>query len=339
MPTIFNKKKDLPAMAKQKVSETNTNVAVKQQQSSKPGTTGKEYSPTQRAIAMLKTAYSHRFITASLLNDLYFPISIINGKQQTHSNCLYHLRQLVANGYVLARKLPPPEHGGRSEHVYLLDRRGAETLAALWGCSVADLDWDRTDRAIRITSLPHYVACSEVRVRVTLSVRKHRGFYIEQWLDERDVQRKHKGVKVAITTPEGKQHHVSLEPDAFFLLTTPRQASDEPQRYFRFVEVDLGTEPIEASQYDRSSFIKKVLSYLEFYRSDQYHRLYGAKGMVILTVTTTERRLTSMLQATEQAGGRERFWFTTRDRIKQADILSDPVWSLITRPERSSLVW
>ena len=101
----------------------------------------------------------------------------------------------------------------------------------------------------------------------------------------------------------------------------------------------LGTEPIEASKYDRSSFIKKVISYLEFYRSGQYQRLYGAKGMVILTVTTTERRLVSMVKATEQAGGRERFWFSTFDRIRNADILCDPVWSLITRPEHSSLVW
>jgi hypothetical protein len=61
--------------------------------------------------------------------------------------------------------------------------------------------------------------------------------------------------------------------------------------------------------------------------------------MVILTVTTTERRLASLLKATEQAGGRVRFWFSTLDRINHADILCDPVWSLLTRPERSSLVW
>jgi hypothetical protein len=326
-------------MRKQKRSETERGAVAEQSPLSHQNKASSEYSLTNRAIAMLETAYSHRFITASLLNDLFFPESIINGKRQTHSNCLYHLKKLVDNGYLFARKLPPPEHGGRSEYAYLLGRRGAETLAAVWGCSVADLDWDRTDRAIRITSLPHYVACSQVRVRIALSVRKHAGFRIEQWLDERDLQRKHKGVKVAITTPEGREQQVSIEPDQFFLLTTPRSDSDEPSRYFRFVEVDLGTEPIEASRYDRSSFIKKVLSYLEFYRSGHYQWLYGAKGMVILTVTTTERRLASMLKATEQAGGRERFWFSAFERINNEDILCDPVWSLITRPERSSLVW
>lgn len=324
-------------MMNQNSSEIEGHLATRQ--ATRQDKAGREYSPTPRALAILADVLAYRLLTAAQINELHFPKAVVQGKSQTHSNCQYHLRQLVANGYLLARTLPASERGGRSEHVYLLARRGAETLAALWRCSVADLDWDRTDRAIRITSLPHYIACSQVRVCVALSVRSHAGFRLEQWLDERDVQRKHKGVKLTITTPEGRRQQIGLEPDQFFLLTTPRPDNDEPSRYFRFVEVDLGTEPIEASQYDRSSFIKKVLSYLEFYRSEQYQRLYGAKGMVILTVTTTERRLSSLLKATEQAGGRERFWFSTLDRIKEADILCDPVWSLITRPERSSLVW
>ena len=324
---------------KQSPSGIDGQDAMSKAHASQLSTANKEYSPTRRALAMLETVYSHRFITASQLSALYFSQSVIKGKDQPNSYCLYLLKGLVANEYLLARRLPPSERGGRSEHVYLLSRRGAESLAALWGCSVADLDWDRTDRAIRITSLPHYVACSHTRVRIALSVRTHAGFRIEQWLDERDLQRKHKGVKLTITTPEGRQQQVGIEPDQFFLLMTSRPDSDEQSRYFRFVEVDLGTEPIQASKYDRSSFIKKVLSYLEFYRSGQYQQLYGAKGMVILTVTTTERRLDSMLKATEQAGGRERFWFSTFDRIGNADILCDPVWSLITRSEYSSLVW
>lgn len=299
----------------------------------------KEYSPAKRGVEVIESVHEHRFMTALQINDLHFPTTIIYGKRQVHSNCQYHLRQLVANGYLVARKLPPSDRGGRSEHVYAVAKGGAEVLAERWGCSIADLDWDRTDQAIRRSSLPHYVASTEVRIRVEIAIRNHTTYCLKQWLSERDLQRKHKGIKLTITTPEGRQQQVSIEPDQFFLFTTPKPESEEPSRYFRFIEVDLGTEPINASRYDRSSFVRKVLSYLEFYRSGQYQRLYEAKGMVVLTITTTEQRLASMLKVTEQAGGRDRFWFATFDRLRSADILCDPVWSRVTRPERSSLVW
>jgi hypothetical protein len=298
------------------------------------------YSPTLRDTAIIADVYKHRFLSPPLINALHFPKgALVKGERQTHSNCLHRLTLLHQHGYL--HRLPiPQEQGGRRSYAYILARKGAETLADIWGCTVADLDWDRTERNIRPSSIPHFVAMSAVRVAVMLSIRNHPGFQIEQWLDSRELKRKQSGVKVMITTPEGKRHHVSVEPDMFFLLSTPRPDHDEPSRYYRFVEVDLGTEPVEANSYDRSSIIKKVLSYLEFYRSEQYQRLYEARGMVILTVTTTERRLTSILKVAAEAGGRGRFWGTTFDRISNADILTDPtVWSVATREDRSSLVW
>jgi hypothetical protein len=76
-----------------------------------------------------------------------------------------------------------------------------------------------------------------------------------------------------------------------------------------------------------------------YYRAGKFHDRYHAKGMTVLTVTTgKEGRLTTLKKATEAAGGAQRFWFTTLDRLAGADILTAPIWSVATTEERRSIV-
>ena len=65
---------------------------------------------------------------------------------------------------------------------------------------------------------------------------------------------------------------------------------------------------------------------LAYIRSGKYEARYGTRHGCILTVTIGERRLANLKRITEEVGGKARFWFTTIERIKAGDILTDPMW-------------
>lgn len=62
------------------------------------------------------------------------------------------------------------------------------------------------------------------------------------------------------------------------------------------------------------------------YRSGKYQARYKTKALGVLTVVRNEKRLKNFKRITEEAGGEERFWFTTFERIAEHDILLDPIW-------------
>jgi hypothetical protein len=92
------------------------------------------------------------------------------------------------------------------------------------------------------------------------------------------------------------------------------------------VEIDRGTVTGESTKWENRDWSRKVLSYLTYYHSGQYQARYQTKSLRILTITTTEKRLATLKQATEKAGGRSRFWFTTQDKATTEDILTAPIW-------------
>ena len=69
-----------------------------------------------------------------------------------------------------------------------------------------------------------------------------------------------------------------------------------------------------------------------------YEARYGTRHGRILTVTIGERRLANLKAITEEVGGKARFWFTTIERIRAGDILTDPIWWVATRNTIHALV-
>ena len=63
------------------------------------------------------------------------------------------------------------------------------------------------------------------------------------------------------------------------------------------------------------------------------------QGLRVLTVTTGEKRLASLKAATEQTGGRARFWFTTFECIKSCDVLVNPIWQVASKEDSYALIW
>jgi hypothetical protein len=74
-------------------------------------------------------------------------------------------------------------------------------------------------------------------------------------------------------------------------------------------------------------FKEKVTAYIVYKTEGYYRQKFGTSSLRVLTVTTSNRRLRNLKQATEQAGGQSLFWFTTFEALS-AEQITRPVWQV-----------
>ena len=120
----------------------------------------------------------------------------------------------------------------------------------------------------------------------------------------------------------GTVREISVVPDFVFGL----QSAKGERRNF-MVESDRGTMPIRRSDLDQTSFEGKMRVYLAGHAAKQHERQFGWKNFRVLTVTTDERRMRSMLDALRQirvprSVGASLFWFSTFDDLRASDPLA-----------------
>ena len=269
---------------------------------------------TDRDIAIVLAVHDYRVLTSEQITQLFFGHAKDGLRiAQRRLQRLYHHR------YLLRRPQPIRVGHGAQAMLYLLDKPGAALLSEY----VPDFeqDWNPKDNKIKWNYLLHAVACNDVRVAVKRAANAA-GWHVADWRDDRTMKRSHKDEQVSIQLASGKRAGRALIPDAYFVLVSTTQA-------FRFfLEVDRGTETV-VSESDRSNtdFASKIKRYLSFYASGRYQARYGSRDMRVLTVTTSERRLANLRAATEEVGGKGRFWFTTLDQCNEG-ILDRPIWQI-----------
>ena len=93
------------------------------------------------------------------------------------------------------------------------------------------------------------------------------------------------------------------------------------------VEIDRGTMPVQRSDPEQTSFEGKMHVYLAAHAGKQHERQFGWKNFRVLTVTTDERRMRSMIEALRQirvprSVGASLFWFSTFDDLRASDPLA-----------------
>ncbi|MGH6672611.1 MAG: hypothetical protein ACRECV_11665 [Xanthobacteraceae bacterium] len=102
------------------------------------------------------------------------------------------------------------------------------------------------------------------------------------------------------------------------------------RRYF-VVEIDRGTMPVVRSNSTQTSFEQKMRTYLAAYASKQHERCFGWKSFRVLTVTSDDNRMQSMMDAlrnlrVSRGQSPSLFLFATRAELASRDPLSN-VWS------------
>jgi hypothetical protein len=131
---------------------------------------------TERDRAICRSLHEHRVLTTTQLGELHF-----NGIERARKR-LELLHQLR----VLDRFRPHRDHGSHPYH-YLLDRLGAELLAAERGLELADLHWSRA-RMLRLASsqqLTHLTQASGFFTSLTQAARNLPGAGPVEWWGQR----------------------------------------------------------------------------------------------------------------------------------------------------------
>ena len=70
----------------------------------------------------------------------------------------------------------------------------------------------------------------------------------------------------------------------------------------------------------------KIQAIVKYWNSDEYKAIYGTSRLRIVTITTTEARMESLITWTRDEKGGSRFWFTTFDKVTTEDIAHDDIW-------------
>jgi predicted transcriptional regulator len=263
---------------------------------------------TERDRDIVRAVYAFRLLRQDQAQRLFFT---------SRSTAQRALQRLYQHGYLDRRFLPVTT--GRSPTLYTLDRRGVELLRLEDGL-------DNVSRyaanELKSDFLMHLAAINDVRIAVTLDA-KRAGYALTRWLSDHELKADYD--RVQIVGPSGRRQSVSLIPDSYFTLKTPRGYAN------CFLEVDMGTMALER-------FKNKVRAYIAYYRSGAFEQRYGARAVRILTVTSSARRLENLKAATEAADGQYAFWFALADDLTPDAILGQPVWQVAQETTRKSLI-
>jgi hypothetical protein len=272
--------------------------------------TPKRMQLTERDIAIVEGVHRFRVLRQDQIQRLFFGPRNKSGAQR-------RLERLYDHGFLERRFLPVSV--GRSPTLYVLDRKGVELLRVARGYD--ELVWYGSSKQLKTDFLEHTLAINEVMVTVTLACRQL-GYVLETWLTENQLKAQIDRVTV---TAGGRRESVPVVPDSFFTVLAHQR------RYPFFLELDRGTMTL-------ARFKTKVQGYVAYYRSGAYEQRYGLRSMRVLTVTLGEGRLTNLKAATEEAGGREWFWFALLGDLSPETVLSAPVWWVATRDDRAPLI-
>lgn len=266
---------------------------------------------TERDLAIMQAVQDYRVLTTQQLQQLFFP-----SLHQTYArlSLLYH------HGFLDRVFLGVHADKMNTPILYVLDKRGAECLQAERGIEV---QWGKRTKDISAQFLEHTIAINTVRIAVAKACGANTPYILLEWRAENDLKADYD--RVTIRKDNGRLQSVSVIPDSYFVVDTPRGKAAF------FLELDRGTMTTKR-------FKTKILAYQVYYESGAYQLRFQTKSLRILTVTTSEVRLDNLKRVTEEAGARLRYWFSTLDQMQRERMLTAPIWKLATQTGLHPLV-
>jgi hypothetical protein len=246
---------------------------------------------TQRDLNILGHVARHRFLSSSHLARLD------GGSEQ---NVLRILRILFDHQY-LDRPHTQLAHvpvSGPRPMVYGLGRRGAQSLRDHSVHADAS-DWTERNKRAGAKFIEHTLAIADFMVALEIACRKRGDIKL---LYERDVlanapertQKSREPLRLVVPGLSNKMGVSSVIADGLFGLVFP----DETAAYF-LLEVDRGSMPVVRSNFERTSFNRKLLIYWEAWKKKLHIDQFGVSQIRVLTVTDSAKRVETMLQAVE----------------------------------------
>jgi hypothetical protein len=242
---------------------------------------------------------------------------LLGGSQQ---QILRRLQLLYQHGY-LERPRAQLEYfgkGGSRPIVYGMGKKGGQLLQKETGAAV---HWANGDGDVGEIFLEHAILVSDVMTTIELACRK-RGDICLLYEDELTLPTGHSQVQWQVRLAGGVPHGVV--PDRVFALEYGN-AKGETERVYYFLEADRGTMPVVRTNSDQTSFQRKLLAYEATWVQKVHKRKLGINRFRVLTVTTSEMRVKSLIDACSRLKrGHGLFLFADRE-VLEKDLFS-PVW-------------
>jgi len=280
--------------------------------------------------------YERRGLTALQITARHYPLDQAPEKRTfpitaRHSSCEKRLLQCVQHGYLERHEQLVKRSQGSKDYIYLLSPKGVRLLAEWLGLPRSELPYYTYDPERK--SFEHLLERNNFWICLKLACDKN-SITVVEWLTENHFKRDPLKIPAAYFARTGNQksESVKLEPDDYIHLF------DGKDRLHRFVEIDLGGETTISLRDRYKSWKQKIERYLAYHKSGEYTKRFDSRGMVVLTVTTSQERLANLIRATEAAGGEQRFWFTTFEKVTSETVLTEKIWETAKTHEMRSLL-
>jgi hypothetical protein len=279
---------------------------------------------TDDDVVIIRQLARHRFLRST-------HIAALVGRSLDRTND--RLSRLFHAGYIdrPRAQLDYYPTAGSAPMAYALADRGARLLIERDGIDFANVEWTRKNRSAGRPFIEHQLEVVDFFVALQCAVSRRRDVLlihpdeiVASFPDQSFAERNPFALRVKILH-QGVAHEVGVLPDLAFGL----KFADGSRRCF-MVEIDRGTMPIARSDIRQTSLERKMRAYLAAHATKQHERQFGWKTFRVLTVTTDEHRLSSILEELQKlrvarSPGPSLFFFATRSELCGTDPLSH-VW-------------
>jgi len=265
----------------------------------------------ERDRHIIRLVHRHRFLRSHQI------VALLGGSPQQLSR---RLKLLYHHGYLERPRaqLQYYEHGGSKSIAYGLGDKGGALLKQEIGLIVDPHSWNEKNHVIGRVYLEHALLVADVMVAIELACRKHgkTRFLHEEQLTLRS---KRQPFQWRVKIQNGWK--LSIIPDRVFALEFP-DASGQSQRVYFFLEADRGTMPVTRRTLSQTSFYRKLLAYEATWTQKLHQRHLGIHRFRVLTVTTSAKRVTSLLNACSQLQrGHGLFLFADRKILEEPNFI------------------
>lgn len=287
----------------------------------------RSFELTERDRDIISLLHEHRFLRSSHLHDL------LPGSPQQISR---RLQLLYHHGYLERPRIQLEyfHEGGSKEIVYGLGNKAQKLVKGRYVGESEDVSWGEKNRAIKRVFFKHTLLVSDIMVAFTLACRKQ-GLRLLIEPEVVSAMTKTRRFKWRATVNGIK---LTVVPDRVFAIDVPHGAGETERTYF-FLEADRGTMPVVRRNLFKTSFRRKLLAYAATWSQGIHKKRFGFHRFRVLTVTTSAKRVESMLRAaTALERGHGIFLFVDASVFKQPNSILGSVWRGVKRNEPSPLV-
>jgi Replication-relaxation len=286
---------------------------------------------TQRDVAIIRHVSRHRFLNSKQIITLVGESPRIVRRLEAMFRCGYLDRpkaQLVYYG-----------KAGSEPLVYALGRKGAHVLAETKPESEEAYRWTGKNKRVGQIHVQHTIEAADILVRLgTATTKSVRLITEDQILADAPPATREMASPTKLTTEvewAGRRHKLSVIPDGLFALEFGDDILAPVERANYFLELDRETMPVmrKSKSLDKhnrqTSILSKLLTYHRAWRERQHVERFGWENFRVLTVTTSDTRVASMIEAVKavtEGRGSSLFLFATQNALTTSDIL-DVEWT------------